>query len=268
LITILFTSCASAQDVDSFYKGAYGYFAQGNWNKAKELYQKAIDLKPNYWDAHYWLGKTLEKLGDVNGAMKEWSLVLQSNPSHQETFRKWRTYGPNSVRLTDQERQNLENIFLYQDGSATIYLNDPWYTIVPYAFLVLNQNDFLSSYLSARIFQWAGQKVSPLLTDYADTGYQRGLEMLSSGSTDYKEMTFQFLKDLRERYKSSEKMQGKINRVLDSIFAQQAGITPQEAKIKTTLELIVDSESVNTPNPSSTLVPATEPSFYIDTGNE
>ena len=41
---------AYSLDAETFYKNGYIYFSQNNFEKAKESYQQAIQIKPDYWD--------------------------------------------------------------------------------------------------------------------------------------------------------------------------------------------------------------------------
>ena len=261
-----------AQDAESLYKNAYIYFSQNNFEKAKETYQQAIEIKPGFWDAHYWLGKTLEMMGDIKGAIAEWKTILENNPTHVEAFKKWRPYATNSVKLSNQERLNLESIFIYQNGSPDVYRKNPWGTIIPYGFFILGQNDFVSAYLSARIFRWTGSQVSSLLYGYADTGYQRAIDLALSSLPEDSEVFFQFLKEVRAYYDKNESVQKKINRLFDVIFAQQAGVTPDEAPNIPRVEIRITAGGVENTSSSEENkngdAQTSTPSFYIDSGNE
>ncbi|MCJ7788953.1 MAG: tetratricopeptide repeat protein, partial [Candidatus Atribacteria bacterium] len=56
LILIIISGAIYAQDYQTYYKNGYIYFAQENYEKAEQNYKKAIELNPNFENAHYWLG--------------------------------------------------------------------------------------------------------------------------------------------------------------------------------------------------------------------
>jgi tetratricopeptide (TPR) repeat protein len=62
LIWVFFASLGFAQNAQEYYKNGYLYFSQGDYQKALEAYQKAIQLDPQFWGAYYWLGKVYEQL--------------------------------------------------------------------------------------------------------------------------------------------------------------------------------------------------------------
>jgi len=56
------------------------FFRMGNYREAQKYYQQALDLSPNYADAHLGLAKTLEALGDYAKAIDEYKETLQYDP--------------------------------------------------------------------------------------------------------------------------------------------------------------------------------------------
>ena len=76
LILILSGEVINAQDAQTYYKNGYTYFTQGNYEMAEQNYKKAVELDPNFEDAHYWLGKVYKQTGDYSRAVEQWKKVL------------------------------------------------------------------------------------------------------------------------------------------------------------------------------------------------
>jgi len=60
------------------------YYRQGKYKEAKKYFQEAIDLAPNYPQAHFELGQTLEMLGDKKKAWLEYKEAVQYAPRWAE----------------------------------------------------------------------------------------------------------------------------------------------------------------------------------------
>src|SRR5665811_843159 len=76
-----------AQDYQTYYKNGYEYFLQGKYEMAEQDYKKAIELNPNFENAHYWLGKVYTQTGVYDQAIEQWKEVLRINPGNQYAFR-------------------------------------------------------------------------------------------------------------------------------------------------------------------------------------
>jgi len=87
LILILSTTIIYAQDYQTYYKNGYVYFSQEKYEMAEKNYKKAIELNPDFEDAHYWLGKVYQQTGAYSQAIKQWKEVLRINPGNQYAFR-------------------------------------------------------------------------------------------------------------------------------------------------------------------------------------
>ena len=60
-----------------------GYFSNlGEYQKAKECYEKAIKINPNYADAHYNLGVIFKELGENQKAKECYEKAIEINPNH------------------------------------------------------------------------------------------------------------------------------------------------------------------------------------------
>ena len=86
LILILGSAIIYAQDYQTYYKNGYEYFLQEKYEMAEQSYKKAIELNPDFENAHYWLGKVYKQIGDYNQAIQQWKEVLRINPGNQYAF--------------------------------------------------------------------------------------------------------------------------------------------------------------------------------------
>jgi tetratricopeptide (TPR) repeat protein len=89
LILILSISIIDAQDYQTHYKNGYTYFLQEKYEMAEQSYKKAIELNPDFEDAHYWLGKVYNQTGAYNQALEQWKEVLRINPGNQYAFQNF-----------------------------------------------------------------------------------------------------------------------------------------------------------------------------------
>ncbi|GAF84745.1 unnamed protein product, partial [marine sediment metagenome] len=87
LILILGGSIIYTQDYQTYYKNGYEYFLQKNYEMAEQYYKKAIELNPDFENAHYWLGKIYKQTGAYNQAIEQWKEVLRINTGNQYAFR-------------------------------------------------------------------------------------------------------------------------------------------------------------------------------------
>ncbi|GAG65323.1 unnamed protein product, partial [marine sediment metagenome] len=60
---------------------------QEKYEMAEQHYKKAIELNPDFENAHYWLGKVYKQTGAYNQAIEQWKEVLRINPGNQYAFR-------------------------------------------------------------------------------------------------------------------------------------------------------------------------------------
>ncbi len=86
IILILVNIVIYAQDYQTYYKNGYEYFLQEKYEMAEQSYKKAIELSPDFENAHYWLGKVYKQTGDYNQAIQQWKEVLRINPGNQYAF--------------------------------------------------------------------------------------------------------------------------------------------------------------------------------------
>ena len=115
LILILSGEVINAQDAQTYYKNGYTYFTQGNYEMAEQNYKKAVELDPNFEDAHYWLGKVYKQTGDYSRAVEQWKKVLKINPQNPYAF----SYLIGSFRSTSRVQSDKASDYL-NEGIKTI----------------------------------------------------------------------------------------------------------------------------------------------------
>lgn len=71
-----------------YYAEGVEYFNAGDYSKAMEFFQEAIEAQPNHESAHYKLAETYIKLENVKHAEKTLFALLAINPNHKEAFSK------------------------------------------------------------------------------------------------------------------------------------------------------------------------------------
>ena len=108
LILILGSAIIYAQDYQTYYKNGYEYFLQGKYEMAEQNYKKAIELNPNFENAHYWLGKVYTQTGAYNQAIEQWKEVLRINSGNQYAFRNL----VDSFKNTSRVKSNGANDYL------------------------------------------------------------------------------------------------------------------------------------------------------------
>lgn len=78
----------ASAEAKRFYKLGVKYGRSGLFRQASELFQKAVDLNPNYADAHYGLGLALFDQGRWEEAIRSLENALKINPKDQEARAK------------------------------------------------------------------------------------------------------------------------------------------------------------------------------------
>jgi tetratricopeptide (TPR) repeat protein len=83
--------------LDDKYMDALGYrllgkmyymapWPVGSWKKAKENYDKAIEINPQRLDSHYWMGMLYFQKKQYDQAKKEFEFVAGTGPSEREKY--------------------------------------------------------------------------------------------------------------------------------------------------------------------------------------
>ncbi len=78
----------ASAEAKRFYKLGVKYGRSGLFRQASELFQKAVDLNPNYADAHYGLGLALFDQGRWEEAIRPLENALKINPKDKEARAK------------------------------------------------------------------------------------------------------------------------------------------------------------------------------------
>ncbi len=259
------------QDAQVHYQNGYIFFSQENYPRALEEYRKALEIDPGFHDARYWLGKTLEQMGDITGALDEWVAVLIQDPTHADIFNKWRAHAPNYARLESQEVERLYRVLVEGEGELNLTAERALREVLPYGFVLLYRADNYSSlYLAARLFHWAGNNVSYLFRPFSRTGYRRALAFITDHHDEMNEEMYAFLLDCHSRFSADDAIQEDIDRLLERIFARQLGVEQDEIENVNEIEILITPEGV-TSGPGGgrggelVTITGTGASFYVET---
>ncbi len=72
------------QYMEAYMEKGFLYYDTQQHDKAIGIFNQAIEIRPTYADAFYWLGKTHEQKGDRENAIKEYQRSLVLDPSIKE----------------------------------------------------------------------------------------------------------------------------------------------------------------------------------------
>lgn len=217
-LLFLGSTLSFAQSKEEYYRTGYVYFSQGSYEKALEAYRKALEIDPQYVDARYWLGKTLEQMGRIREALQEWRTVLSVAPRHRDAFQKWRAYAPSFVR-DGEAIERYRKAFL--EGEAIGFSQEEgWALVAPLGFVLLGQNDFGSLYLASRIFGWARERLSPLFAPYEEQAMKKALENVASGDL---RLVYHFLQELTVRFGGNPAWQELLQGAFEQVFSYTLG---------------------------------------------
>ncbi len=122
LILILGGSIIYAQDYQTYYKNGYEYFLQKNYEMAEQYYKKAIELNPDFENAHYWLGKVYKQTGAYNQAIEQWKEVLRINTGNQYAFRNLISSFKSTSRVQSDEANDYLDEGIKIIGNPEEYL--------------------------------------------------------------------------------------------------------------------------------------------------
>ncbi|WP_427366035.1 tetratricopeptide repeat protein [Candidatus Caldatribacterium saccharofermentans] len=228
-VVVVLVSCggfAFAQTKEEYYRTGYIYFSQRDYARALEAYRKALEMDPQFVDARYWLGKTLEQMGQLQEAVKEWRLVLLSYPRHWDAFQKWRAYAPSFVQ-DGAVVEKYRALFL-EEESPVLSREEGWSTLAPLALVLLGRKDFSSLYLAAWCFRWAKEHLSPFFAPYEERALQGALENLTQDDwMQNPRLVYRFLQEVTLRFGGAEKWQEMLRKALNRAFAYTLGL-PEE----------------------------------------
>ena len=71
----------SGADKLSLYRSGLGKYGQQDFDGARRDFEQALALDPDFGDVHHSLAHTLEKLGDLDGALTAAKRSVEINPN-------------------------------------------------------------------------------------------------------------------------------------------------------------------------------------------
>jgi len=186
LILILGNGIIYAQDAQTYYKNGYEYFTQGNYEKAEQNYKKAIELNPDFENAHYWLGKVYKQTGAYSQAIEQWKKVLRINSGNQyaflylvDSFKS--TSRVNSDKANDYLNEGIKMIgnpeeYLYKEDAPSV---DALLSAVPYFKKAINiePNLLEAYYWIGEIYQVLGDKSTRQFFSLAIESYKKAINI-------------------------------------------------------------------------------------------
>ncbi|MGB6606723.1 MAG: tetratricopeptide repeat protein [Atribacterota bacterium] len=122
LILILDSAMIYAQDYQTYYKNGYEYFLQGKYEMAEQYYKSAIELNPDFENAHYWLGKVYKQTDDYGQAIEQWKEVLRINPRNQYAFQNLTGSFKSTSRVQSDKANDYLNEGIEIIGNPEEYL--------------------------------------------------------------------------------------------------------------------------------------------------
>lgn len=186
LILILGSGTIYAQDAQTYYKNGYEYFTQGNYEKAEQYYKKAIELNPDFENAHYWLGKVYKQTGAYSQAIEQWKKVLRINSGNQYAFLNLVGSFKSTSRVNSDKANNYLNEGIKMIGNPKEYLYkedapsvDDLLSAVPYFKKAINiePNLLEAHYWIGEIYQVLGDKSTRQFFSLAIESYKKAINI-------------------------------------------------------------------------------------------
>lgn len=175
------------QDARSYYENGYQYFSQGDYQKAEESYQKAIELNPDFEDAHYWLGKVYRQTGQHTQAVPQWIEVLRINPRNPYAFRYLNESFRSTPRIQNGKAQDFyeESLKILKITKEEYFLNENNYNITellqiaPYFRKALElEDDFIPAYYwLGELYKILSKKISWQYTSMAINNFENVIKI-------------------------------------------------------------------------------------------
>ncbi len=91
----------------------------GNLNEAKKSYQKAIELNPSFTNAHYNLGNIFRDLGNLNEAEKSYLKAIELNPNFADAHSNLGNIFRDLDNLNEAEKSYLKAVELKGDDAES-----------------------------------------------------------------------------------------------------------------------------------------------------
>lgn len=132
------------EEAELLFRQAYELSQQGQYAEARAAYEKAVHLQPDYVEAWYYLGSTLEKLHHYKQAFACYDKVVCLEPLHQYAW-----YRRGVVLLTKLQRYD-EAIVSY-DKATQIQPDDydSWYGLGDTLMQLKQYSEAVTSYKKA-----------------------------------------------------------------------------------------------------------------------
>jgi tetratricopeptide (TPR) repeat protein len=186
-VCFVFSNISSmAQDARKYYEDAYQLFSQKEYQKAEENYLKAIELDPNFEDAHYWLGKVYRQLGQYDKAVPQWIEVLKINPRNPYSFRYLNESFRGTPKVQNGDADDYYHTALEMLGiSEDVFLNKNQYNnitllqVTPYFKKAIELNEDLigAHYWLAEVYYALSEKISWQYTSMAINSFEKAIQI-------------------------------------------------------------------------------------------
>ncbi|MBY9019394.1 MAG: tetratricopeptide repeat protein [Candidatus Lokiarchaeota archaeon] len=186
LILILGSAIIYAQDYQTYYKNGYEYFLQGKYEMAEQYYKRAIELNPDFENAHYWLGKVYKQTDDYGQAIEQWKEVLRINPRNQYAFQNLTGSFKSTSRVQSDKANDYLNEGIEIIGNPEEYLFrvsapsvDSLLSSLPYFKRAAGMEpDLLESfYWIGETYRVLGEKSTWQFTNLAIENYKRVIDI-------------------------------------------------------------------------------------------
>jgi len=183
---VLMEGIIYAQDAQTYYKNGYIYFTQENYEQAEQHYKKAIELDPNFEEAHYWLGKVYRQIGDYSQAVEQWKKVLEINPKNPYAFSYLASSFQSTSRVRSDNPLDYFNEGIKMIGNPDEYLSaedvpsvDILLSAVPYfkKAASLEPNLLEAYFWTGEVYRVLGDKINPQFRPLALENYEKAIDI-------------------------------------------------------------------------------------------
>ena len=79
-------ACTGLQNAESFFKYGNDKYQLGYNYEALDAYDKAIKMKPDFYQAYLNRGNVKSKMGDKRGAIVDYSMAVKINPEFYDAY--------------------------------------------------------------------------------------------------------------------------------------------------------------------------------------
>ena len=89
--------------------------SEGNFEEAEASYKKALELKPDFTEAHYNLGVTLKGLGKLDEAIASYKKAIKSKPNYAKAH-----YNLGNILKELNKLEELSQKLSNKDGNSKV----------------------------------------------------------------------------------------------------------------------------------------------------